>query len=200
MKIAILGGSFDPPHIGHILIAEQVREILNMDQIWLMPNFKHAFAKAQTPILHRKKMVNLIQSDLINFSELEINREGISYTIDTLTSLTTEFRLNEFFWILGSDQLESFQKYKNWKKIVANHNLIIFPRESIITEIESKVKKFLDLKSLPENIIILNNPDLVLTNISSTVIRERVKENKSIKYMVPEVIEKYIFENKLYEK
>lgn len=141
MKIAILGGSFDPPHIGHFLIAQQVKDFLKMDQVWLMPNYSHAFGKTQTLHTHRLKMTSFLKSNKIEVSDIEIKKQGISYTADTLYNLTNKYPRYELFWILGSDQLESFQKYNNWQEIVNNYKLIVFPREYIVSELNETVKK-----------------------------------------------------------
>lgn len=96
MKVAILGGSFDPPHLGHILIARQVKEILGLDQVLLIPNFKHAFGKIQSPAKHRLAMTKLLEDDFIKVSESELQRKGISFTIDTLNILESEYPNNKF--------------------------------------------------------------------------------------------------------
>lgn len=199
MKIAVLGSSFDPPHIGHIFIAEQVKQLLGMDEIWLMPNSKHAFDKSLTSTDHRLAMTELIERDQIKVSILELERGGVSFTIDTLNQLHELYPNDEFYWIFGSDQLESFKKYKNWQDLIKKHNLIFFPRESILKELTNKVKQHLSLPEIPNNIIVLEDKNLILTNISSTLIRERVKNNQNIKYMVPIEIEKYISQNHLYQ-
>ncbi len=198
MRIAILGGSFDPPHIGHLLIAQQVKEQLEMDQIWLMPNNEHAFGKKQSSSYKRLEMTKLLEENSIILSDFEIKSKGISYTVDTLNALKKIYPQDEFHWILGSDQLEVFQKYKNWQKIVKNHLLIVFPRESVMHELIQKVKKSLNLKSIPKNIAVMKSEDLILTNISSSLIRKRVKNTQSIKYLVTESIEMYIRRHQLY--
>ncbi len=198
MKIAVLGGSFDPPHIGHALIAQQIKDLLHMDQIWLMPNNQHAFGKKQSPVLDRFRMTKFLAERYITVSDFEIKSEGISYTIVTLNSLKKLYPEDEFCWILGSDQLDSFQKYKNWQEIIANYRIIVFPRESVVYKLKDKVKKALNLKSIPKNIIIMQNENLILTNISSSIIRKRIKNGLSIEHLVPEKVEEYIKKYNLY--
>lgn len=198
MKIALLGSSFDPPHIGHLLIAQQVKEILKIDEVWLMPAYQHAFGKKLTDKKHRLAMVKLVQSAFIKVSELEIKRGGISYAIDTLQKLHQQYSDNTFFWILGSDQLDEFHKYKDWKEIVNNYSLIVFPRESVLNQRIEKVKHKLRLTKVPKNIIVMNSSDLILTNISSSAIRQRIKKGLSIKHLVTEQVEEYIRKHKLY--
>lgn len=197
MKIGILGSSFDPPHLGHLLIATQTKEALGLDQVWLMPCLAHPFEKKMSEVKHRLAMTKFLEDEHIKISDFEIKQKGISYSIDTLNSLAKLFPKNEFFWIIGSDQINEFTRWKNWQEIINNYHLIIFPRESA-GNLAARLKKTLKLKTIPQNIIILNPKDLILTNISSTLIRKRVKEEKSIKYLVPEKVEKYIIEHGLY--
>ncbi len=97
------------------------------------------------------------------------------------------------------DQLESIKKWKNWKTLTTKHNIIIFPRPQLSENIETYVKRKLNLKKIPSNILIAHTKNLVQIEISSTIIRDRVKHKKTIKNMVPEKIERYIYKNNLYE-
>ena len=199
MKIAILGGSFDPPHLGHILIASQVKELLGMDQVWLMPAYQHPFHKQLSDTTHRLTMTKLLETDAIKVSDFEIQHNKESYTIDTLHALSKLHPEDTFYWIMGSDQLQSFQKYKDWKGVIDNYHLIIFPREWILPFFKEKVMDALALQTIPENVIVLQNDDLVLTNVSSTLIRKRIKDGLSIDYLVPERVKEHIKKNKLYQ-
>jgi nicotinate-nucleotide adenylyltransferase len=199
MKIGILGGSFDPPHIGHIYISLQAKEQLNLDVIWLMPCGKHPFLKDLTPALHRLAMLRMMEQEDIKISEYETQKESFSYTIDTLKELTKD-SANEYYWIIGSDQLPSFQKWKNWKEIIQNYKIVIAPRGNNSEELTKLVKKYLDLKTIPENITVMDTTNLFVNNLSSSFIRERVQLQKPITYLVPDSVERYIAENNLYEK
>lgn len=198
MKIAILGGSFDPPHIGHALAALQIKELLNLDQIWLMPCFIHPFGKKLSNTNHRLSMAKCLENTNIKVSDFEIENKKVSYTIATLDALSKIYKNDTFYWILSSEDLENFQKWKNWQEIIKKHNLIIFPRE-IQASIKEKIKKCLNLESIPDNITVISLDKLVTTGISSTIIRERVRKNLPITYMVPEKIEQFIQTNKLYK-
>lgn len=197
MKIAILGGSFDPPHIGHALAALQIKELLNLDQVWLMPCFIHPFGKKLSDANHRLSMAKCLENTNIKVSDFEIENKKVSYTIDTLNSLSQKYRNDIFYWILSSEDLENFQKWKNWQEIRKKYNLIIFPRRPQAS-LKEKVKKCLKLESIPDNITVISLDKLVTTGISSTIIRERVRKNLPIAYMVPEKIEQFIQINKLY--
>lgn len=199
MKIGILGASFDPPHIGHILIARQVKEKLQLDKIWLLPAYQHPFAKQLLSSDHRLAMTRLLEEKDIVVSDYEIKQNQSSYTIDTLTQLQKLYPNDIFYWISGSDQLDAFQKYKDWQKLIHEQNLIIFPRETVIAHLEEKTKHCLGLVTIPDNITLLTDDDLILTNISSTLVRTRLAKHESLEYIIPESVFTYIKKNKLYE-
>jgi nicotinate-nucleotide adenylyltransferase len=203
MKIAILGGSFDPPHLGHILIARQVVEQTQMDQVWLMPNYStsahHAvFQKKLSPVENRLAMAQLLVDEQIKISDFEIENNQKSLTSVTLKTLSQQYPQHSFYWITGSDKLETFHLYDDWQDIINKYRIIIFPREHMLWHLEERVKEGLQLQTIPQNVIVLQNKDLMLTNISSTVIRDRVKNNLSIDFLVLPKVEEYIKKHKLY--
>ena len=203
MKIAILGGSFDPPHFGHILIATQIKEHLGMDEIWLMPLFQKnlqnkMFHKQLSSVADRFAMTKLLKNDFIKISDFEIIQNQTSYSLLTLEQLQKLHPKDTFYWILGSDQLAGFHKYYQWQELI-KQNLIIFPREHTLWHLTERVKEGLQLQTIPKNVIVLQNRDLILSNVSSTAVRERVKKNLSIDFLVPKKIEEYIKKNKLYK-
>jgi len=205
MKIGILGGSFDPPHVGHILLAQQVLELTKIDQVWLMPNYTTTthhkiFHKRMSSPEHRLAMVKLLENKHIKASDFEIKHNQKSITITTLETLSQKYPQHEFYWITGSDKLITFYLYDDWKNIVLKHRLIIFPREQTLEDLEKLIKHSLHLKTIPKNVIVLHNKNLVVTNISSSIVRERVKKGLSIDLLVDSKIENYIKKHKLYEK
>jgi nicotinate-nucleotide adenylyltransferase len=205
MKIGILGGSFDPPHFGHLLIAQQVIEHTSLDQVWLMPVFNTAFhhkvfQKQLSSTKDRIAMGKLIEDEKIKISDFEINKNKKSRTIETLKTMTKENPDDTFYWIIGSDRLETFHLWDEWQKIISDYHLIIFPREHMIWELEKTVKKSLQLQTIPENVIVLQNKELILTNISSTAVRNRVKRKLPIDFLVPKAVEQFIKQHTLYEK
>ncbi len=198
MKIAILGGSFDPPHIGHLLIATQVQEQLSMDEVWFMPAYQHPFQRKLTPEAIRFQMLKTFETKKLKVSDFEMKHNPTSFTIDTMTYLSDLCPQHTFYWIMGSDQLEHFHKYKDWKMIIQHHHLIIFPREWMLPHLEETVKEKLHLQKIPDNIIILNNNSLVLTNLSSTIIKQRIKNNLPTTYMLTPEVEAIIKNKKMY--
>lgn len=203
MKIAILGGAFDPPHIGHYLVASQVKEQLAMDEVWLMtcysyfPEFPVKYAKI-TPYEVRHKMASYFKKYGIKVSGFEQKYNKRSWTRDTLVLLKARYPQHTFYWIIGSDCLPSFHLWNEWKELVQKHNLIIFPRDTDFKTLENRVKEAFGLKKIPTNITVVEG-DLMVSNIASTHIRNRVRRNLPItSYVLPEV-EKYIISRKLYK-
>lgn len=201
MNVAILFGAFDPPHLGHYLIASQVKEKLPIDQVWLMPDFSHPFNKKLSPPFIRLKMVSFYQEkEKIIASDYSIKRKKVSYTYDILNELSLLYPQTNFFAIIGSDNLENFSQWKEWQKLIKEKNLIIFPRDTEVSTLKQRVKKAMQLKKIPKNIIVLDNKELIITNISSTKIRERIKKRLPISYLVNKKTEEFIFEYNLYQQ
>ncbi|MBF8250240.1 MAG: nicotinate-nucleotide adenylyltransferase, nicotinate-nucleotide adenylyltransferase [Candidatus Levybacteria bacterium] len=197
MKIAILGGSFDPPHNGHVAIANRLLKLLNFDQVWLMPCYQHPFNKNLSAPNIRFEMTKFLENALVKVSDLEIKKKTISYSIDALKFLAKTRPQDNFSWIIGTDQVGSFTKWKNWQKIIDNFQLIIVPR----TEYEKAEKQLQNIKtkvSHPENIFLIDRKNFPPIYISSRLIRQEIKESKSISNMVPKNVEKYIIQGKLY--
>jgi nicotinate-nucleotide adenylyltransferase len=194
-KYGIFGGTFNPPHIAHSVLAEKVRVELKLDRIIVMPSAVPPL-KDKNEVLeikHRLKMTEIAFGGNPNFevSDIEIkNTGGKSYTVDTLTRLHEQF-LNKpvkFYLILGIDSLIDFPKWKNPEKIFELAEVVIldrpgFPKSSIEHKYLNKVK-FVKAK---------------LMDISSSRIREFIRNNKSIKSLVLPEIEKYITQNNLYK-
>lgn len=199
MKIAILGGSFDPPHVGHLLVAQQVKKLLNINQVWLMPTFTHPFQKTLTPAKHRLAMTRLLEDDMIKVSDFEIQKKGISYTIDTLRTLSKLYEQHMFFWIIGSDQIADFPKWKDWETILAKYHLIIYARGETPQVLEETIKVSWGLFHAPATVHILDTQDLLTSPASSSDIRTRRKCGLSIRGLVPKKVEAYIIENNLYK-
>ena len=168
MKIGILGGSFDPPHFGHILIAQQVLEFTDVDQVWLMPNYTttthhEVFQKDMSSPEDRLAMAKFLETEKIKISDFEINNNKKSLTITTLQTLRKMHPEHTFYWITGSDKLQTFHLWDEWENIISDFHLIIFPREHMLWQLEERVKESLQLHTIPENVIVLHNKELILT-------------------------------------
>ncbi len=197
MKIAILGSSFDPPHNGHLKIAQNILKSQKINKVILMPVNIHPFGKKLISPIHRLQMTKLLEGKNIEVSDLEINKNSTSYSIDTLKTLQQKFSTDKFYWIIGSDQIPSFDQWKDWQNILSDFGLIIFPRNTSV-DITKEIKKIINGKQIGENLIILSIKDFPHINISSSEIKERVRMGKSIKNLVPKRVEEYIIQHKLY--
>ena len=186
MNIAVLGSSFDPSHNGHLTIARNVLKShpstsLRIDKVILMPVNIHPFAKQLTQAKHRFTMAKLLEGKNIEVSDLELKKNSISYSIDTLKALKKKYPNDKIYWIIGSDYLENFTKWKKWQKIISDFGLVIIARDTQ-TDIKRELKKFVNYDF--KNIIILNGKDFPPIDVSSSKIKKMIKEKKSISNLV----------------
>jgi nicotinate-nucleotide adenylyltransferase len=197
MKIGILGGSFDPPHRGHVAIANRLLRLGLFDEIWLMPCYQHPFNKNLSAPDKRWIMTKLLEKNAVKVSDLEIKNKTTSYAINTLRYLADKFPDDNFSWIIGTDQIAGFAKWKNWKEIINNFKLIVVPRAGY-KRAKEELKKISKQVANSKNIVLIDKKTFPPIYISSTLIRQKIKANKSISNLVPKGIEKYIIKNKLY--
>lgn len=191
MKVGLFFGSFNPVHTGHLVLANYMLEYTDLERIWFVVSPHNPLKKKSTLLdeKQRLQMVDLAIGDNIKLkaSNIEFNLPQPSYTIVTLTYLKEKYPQHEFVLIMGADNLESFHKWKNYEEILKHHQLYIYPRP------ESDGGK---LKDHPR-IKLINAP---LMEISSTAIRQAVKEKKDMRYFMPEAVWQYIKEMHFYEK
>lgn len=198
MKIGIIGGTFDPIHNGHLIIAEYARTHLKLDKVIFIPVgiAPHKDNNKITNAKSRVEMINLsIKSNPYFYQSLiEVKRDNVTYTVDTLTSLKEEYPENEFYFIMGGDSILEIESWKDHKKLMKICNFIVLDRDHITREdINLKVSELKLLYGMDTQVI--RSP---LIEISSTEIRNRIKKGLSIKYLVPESVENYIKDNELY--
>lgn len=186
MKIGLLFGSFNPIHIGHLIIANSMLDLAGMDEVWLVVTPLNPFKKKDDLIAEdqRLKMVNIAihSNPKLKSSDIEFSLPQPNYTIDTLMYLKEKFPENEFFLVMGEDNLVKFDQWKDYDKIFENFEVLVYPRPYTPNT---------QLKIHPR-VHIFNCP---LLDISSTYIRENIKYGKSIKYLVPDSVENYIIQN-----
>ena len=190
MHIGLYFGSFNPIHIGHLIIANHVVAHTEVDKIWFVVS-PHNPLKDSHSLLNeydRLFLVNLAIQDNPKFrgSNVEFHLPKPSYTIDTLTYLTEKFPLERFSVVMGADSFHNIHRWKNFEQLVARYSFVIYNREGF----EIKETHGADITLL----------DAPLLQISSTYIRRQIKEKKSIKYLLPENVESYIETNKYYTK
>lgn len=196
MRIGILGGTFDPVHLAHLIIAEEVRQRLELPKILFIPAGNPWMKKGLvTPAEHRVEMVKLaIKSNpFFELSTLEVERPGPTYTVDTLLELKEKFGPEtEFYFIIGPDALVELPKWKSPDQLIRLCRLVGMRRpgaEVKLEELEAAIP------GLSSHIIFMNEPQI---GINSTDIRERVNKGLSIWYLVPDEVQNYIYEHKLY--
>lgn len=190
MKIGVLGGSFNPIHIGHAILANYITQCTDIEQLWLMMSPQNPL-KSELPQsydVHRLAMTELVASkcDNVITSGFEFTLPKPSYTVDTLKALREKFPLHEFVLVIGADNWQNFEKWKDWQEILDKHNILVYPRmgsEIVIPDdLCNKVEK-------------LDSP---IIEISSTYIREQLKKGKNMNFFLPKDVYRYILENNLY--
>ena len=163
MQVGIFGGSFDPPHLGHLKAAQDLLASGKVNEIWFMPCYAHVWDKKLAPARHRLAMLKLLTRPQLKLSTFEVAKKRPIYTIETLKLLNFRYPQHHFFWIIGEKNLSELVKWKE----------------------PEKVKKQL--------LVVLEIP-----GICSSLIRQRIKQGKSIKDLVPEKVAAYIKKHGLY--
>lgn len=190
VRIGVFGGTFDPPHIGHLIIAEQARQQLRLDKVLFIPAFlpPHKKVGASASALQRFAMLEKAVSGVAGLAveSIEIDRKGTSYTIDTLKALRRRFKRAAFFLILGGDNFLQFESWKSVKEIRKLANLAVYARKRVTGG---------GRKGRIGSAVLLRG---TLLGISSTMIRQRVRNGESIRFLVPPSVEQYIRRHKLY--
>ncbi|NLZ81885.1 MAG: nicotinate-nucleotide adenylyltransferase [Clostridiales bacterium] len=197
-KVGILGGTFDPIHLGHLIIANQARTQFDLTTVLIMPTNEppHKENQVITPASRRNKMVQLAIEDNKHFklSTIEQERKGTTYTSDTLTQLCENNPNCRYYFILGYDSLAYIDSWHRPDYIFNSAVILVALRNNEDIETVQQQISFLEDKYNGE-IHLLNIPNI---NVSSEFIRNRVIEKESISYFVPKDVEKYIYVNSLY--
>ena len=196
MNIGVLGGTFDPVHIGHLVVAEEARLKLGFREVLFVPAGQPwlKLDRNITVAVHRVEMVRRAIADNPHFTlcTLEVKRPGPSYTVDTLKMLREQLGDEaSFFFILGRDTLAELPSWKEPKKLVQLCRLVVAPR------LGSKDLKHLET-SIPGLLDKVIQLDMPVIGISSSGIRQRIAQGLSVRYLVPAEVEKYITEQKVY--
>lgn len=197
-RLGIMGGTFNPIHYGHLIIADNAREQFHLDQVIFMPtgHTPHKSYGGEEMTKHRCNMASLaIQgNEHFSLSTYEVDREGVNYTYLTLEAIHEQYPEAELYFILGADSLFDFHKWRCPDKI-AKQAIILAAVRDYLTE--TKVDEQIQLlrETYGGEIYRLDTPNF---NVSSKVIRQRCKNGKTIRYMVPEQVREYIIKNGLY--
>jgi nicotinate-nucleotide adenylyltransferase len=193
MKVGLYFGTFNPIHTGHLIIANHMAEYSGLDQIWMVVTPHNPLKKKSTLLddHHRLQMVFLATEDYpkIKPSDIEFRLPQPNYTVNTLAHLQEKFPTHEFSLIMGEDNLNSLHKWKNYEVILLNHHIYVYPRinpESLNPELENHPH--------------IHRIDAPVIEISSTFIREGVKEGKNVEPLLPNKVWHYIEHNLFYTK
>ncbi len=186
----ILGGTFNPVHLGHLIVAEWMLDALQLNKVLFVPNYRHPFQKHKeiTTPRRRLKMLELATDDYPDFevSTLELDRGDISYTIDTLRYMRDNNPDTELFYLIGEDNVPEFDRWKEPRNILALATVVVYRRKLNTTN------------QTPDESTPFMYMDTPIIEISSSQIRERIRQNKSCRSLLPPGVYQYIREHRLY--
>ncbi len=185
LRLGLFGGTFDPPHLGHLIVAQDVAEALELDRLLFVPAGlpPHKQDQLLTPAPLRLEMVRTLAAgnDLFGVSEVEVDRPGPSFTVETLRRYSDLNPEAEIFWVMGVDQAATFQDWHQPEDVASLARLVVLAREG--AEIPEG-----DFMTVP----------VTRLDISSSAIRARVRDGGSIRYLVPDGVRQIIESNRLY--
>ncbi len=201
--IGLFFGTFNPIHVGHLVIANYMAQRSEIDEVWFVVSPLNPL-KTKASILrgyHRMRLVNeaIFENPLLLASEIEFNLPQPSYTIDTLTYLAEKYPTNQFSVIMGEDNLRTLPKWKNYQEIIKNYGVLVYPR--VPTEYDLNINS--DSEEIKK---ILNQPNVTfcaevpVMAISASFIRKQIRDKKNVRYLLTPPVAKYIEEMHFYEK
>lgn len=191
MKVGIFGGTFNPPHMGHLIVAEHVREQLSMERILFIPSDTSPH-KQNMNIASGEDRLEMLRCAIkgnpyFDVSDMELRRGGVSYTVDTLEALGNQHPALDLHLLIGLDNLTDFDSWKSPDRILELSTLVAMTRPGFEeTEVGPKLRR---------HVILCNVPEIA---IASSAIRRRLYSGRSIRYLVPPTVERYIKERNLY--
>ena len=197
-RLGILGGTFDPPHIGHLILAEYTLEALELDHLLFVPVGNHAFKEnnTRTGVKHRLAMTELAiaGNDRFSISRVDVERPGPHYSADTVQIIREQYTEAELFFVMGGDNLRQLPDWKQAQDLYARCKLAVMRRsdEDITPDMHGD-----KLPGLAERVVMVDAP-LLGVWISSTHVIERLEQGKSVRYIVPEAVLNYIRRHGLY--
>lgn len=191
MKIGLFFGSFNPVHNGHLMLANYMVQTTDLNKVWFVVS-PHNPLKDKKTLLGEYDRLNLINLAIENnpklkASDIEFKLPQPSYTIDTLSYLKDKFPKHEFTLIMGSDNLATLHKWKNYQQLIEQYPIIVYQRRGFTKDPFPEVKTIQHIK-------------FPFIDISSTFIREQIKKGISVRYFMPDVVWQYIEEMKFYKK
>ena len=192
-KVGLFFGSFNPIHIGHLILSNYILEHSDMDELWIVVSPQNPFKEKKT-LLNDHNRLDMVELAVKNYpkiraSNIEFSLPKPSYTIDTLTYLKEKYPNYSFALIMGEDNLEGLKKWKNSEKIISDYQIIVYPR---YFEKQDKEEHYLK----HDNIKLINAP---IIELSATEIRKMIKENKNVRPMLPPEVFEYLDGSSFYK-
>lgn len=193
MKVGLYFGTFNPIHVGHLIIANHLLEYSDLDEVWMVvtPHNPHKKKSSLLANYHRFELVYLATEDYngIRPSDIEFKMPQPNYTINTLVHISEKYPQHEFSLIMGEDNLKSFHKWKNYEAILDDYHIYVYPRISEGT-IQTRFDKHQKIHRI----------DAPIVEISSTHIRNGIKNKKNVRPLLPKEVWKYVDEMNFYRK
>ena len=198
-RIGVFGGSFDPIHYGHLMMAEQCREQAQLESVIFVPA-QQSPLKSHAPVAesrHRLEMLKLATSGHESFrvDSIELDRPGPSFTVDTLRTLIAQFSQAQLYFILGSDALKEFARWREPAEILSLALPLVVARPGEVAPLESVLPFISPERWIDAKRGLIESP---LCEVSSSDMRRRIRDGRSIRYMTPRAVEMYIHTNGLY--
>ncbi len=199
-RLGLLGGTFDPPHMGHLILAELAREQLGLDRVLWVPVGVQPLKQGQaiTPVTHRLEMLRLAlefpPQTAFEISRVDVDRPGPHYTVDTLNLIAVAQPRAELTLLIGGDSLRDLPLWHDPSRLIARARLAVMQRPGASCDLAALEAA---VPGLRESLIFLDIPCI---DISSTAIRQRITEGQTIRYLVPEAVEAYIARHGLYKQ
>ena len=204
MQIGLFFGSFNPIHVGHLIVANTMATSADLEQVWFVVSPQNPFKKTKS-LLHEFDRLDMVERAIadnsrLKASDVEFGMPKPSYTIDTLDVLSRKFPQHRFRLLMGEDNLEQFANWKQYERILTEFGLYVYPRPTRPAELAKSIGTSPGAVLLSPfrdhpNVSLITAP---LLDISATYIREAIRANRSIRYMVPDVVEEMIERKKFY--
>ncbi|WP_437205033.1 nicotinate-nucleotide adenylyltransferase [Planctomicrobium sp. SH664] len=199
MRLGIFGGTFDPIHLAHLILAETAREACQLDEVWFVPTFvsPHKEGLAATPPAARLEMVKFAIAGHPQFrvSDLEVKRRQVSYTVDTLREIHTRHPEHELFLLMGADSLGDFLTWKEPQQILQLAKVVAVNRGRGVPDPANVIAALGN-----EAVERIQTIDMPLIGISASDIRHRCETGQSVRYLTPRSVEMYLQQHRLYQR
>lgn len=196
-KIGLFFGTFNPIHVGHLIMANYIVSATSLDEVWFVvtPHNPHKKKASLLADHHRLAMVKeAIENNIhLRASDVEFNLPQPNYTVNTLAHLRERYEDKEFVLIMGEDNLRSFHKWKNYEEILKHHGIVVYPRVHVSNEEDTN--KVIEELDNHDRIVLCDAP---IMNISATFIRNAIKDGLDVRYMLTDPVFKYVDEMNFY--